>query len=90
MKINYKLDNLSGTAEIGTDKYMVQTRSQTKSSGIKVPEVPWCRQRFDSACQVRTSEISGDATYTSNEAYKSNTAYRQRTTYRYCTTHDQT
>ena len=33
----YKLYNLRVTSEIG--KYMVQTRSQTKSSGIKVPEV---------------------------------------------------
>ena len=32
----YRLDNLTETAE--KDKYMVQTRSQTKSSGIKVPE----------------------------------------------------
>ena len=35
----YKLDNLTETAEIETDKYMVQTRSQTKSNGIKVSEV---------------------------------------------------
>ena len=33
----YMLDNLTETAEI--DKHMVQTRSQAKSSGIKVPEV---------------------------------------------------
>ena len=32
----YKLDNLTNTAKIETDKYLVQTRSQTKSSGIKV------------------------------------------------------
>ena len=35
----YKLDNLTETKEIEADKYMVQTRSQTKSSGIKMPEV---------------------------------------------------
>ena len=32
----YTLDNLAETTEM--DKYMVQTRSQTKSSGLKVPE----------------------------------------------------
>ena len=30
---------MTGTVDLGTDKYMVQTRSQAKSSGIKVPEV---------------------------------------------------
>ena len=39
MKNYYKLDNLTETAKLETDKYMVQTRSKTKSSGIKVPEV---------------------------------------------------
>ena len=32
-------NNVTETAEIETDKHMVQTRSQRKSSGIKVPEV---------------------------------------------------
>ena len=35
----YKLDNLAENTKIVTDKYMVQTRSQAKSTGIKVPEV---------------------------------------------------
>ena len=35
----YKLDSLTETSKIETDKYLVQTRSQIKSSGIKVPEV---------------------------------------------------
>ena len=35
----YKLDNLTETTKIETDKYMVQTRSQAKSSGIKGPDV---------------------------------------------------
>ena len=34
-----KLDNMTETAKIETDKYLVQTRSQTKSTGVKVPEV---------------------------------------------------
>ena len=35
----YKLDDMIETTKIETDKYMVHTRSQTKSSVIKVPEV---------------------------------------------------
>ena len=35
----YKLDNTTETAKIETDKYLEQIRSQTKSSGVKVPEV---------------------------------------------------
>ena len=35
----YKLDNLIEIAERDTEKFLVQTRSQAKSSGIKVPEV---------------------------------------------------
>ena len=33
------LDSSTETATLETDKYLVQTRSQTKSSGIKVPEM---------------------------------------------------
>ena len=35
----YKLDNMTETAKTETDQYLVQTRSQEKSSGVKVPEV---------------------------------------------------
>ena len=35
----YKISNLTRTIDAGTDKYLVQTRPQAKSSGIKVPEV---------------------------------------------------
>ena len=35
----YRLDKLTETPGIEVEKYLVQTRSQTKSSGIKVPEV---------------------------------------------------
>ena len=35
----YKLDNMTKTAKIETDKYLVQTKSQTESTGVKVPEV---------------------------------------------------
>ena len=35
----YKISDVTRTIDSGTDKYMVQTRSQAKSSGVKVPEV---------------------------------------------------
>ena len=35
----YRLGNLTKTKDSGIDKYMVQTRSQAKSSCIKIPEV---------------------------------------------------
>ena len=35
----YKISDKTRTVDPGTDKYMVQTRSQAKSSGVKVPEV---------------------------------------------------
>ena len=31
-------------------KYLIQTRSQAKSSGIKVPGNTWCKQRSKSTC----------------------------------------
>ena len=34
----YRINDLTRTIDMGTDKYLVQTRSQTKSSDIKVPE----------------------------------------------------
>ena len=35
----YRISNLTRTIDVRTNKYLVQTRSQTESSGIKVPEV---------------------------------------------------
>ena len=35
----YRIRDLTRTFDTRTDKYLIQTRSQTKSSGIKVPEV---------------------------------------------------
>ena len=35
----YRINNSTRTIDTGTDKYLVQIRSQTKSSGIKLPEV---------------------------------------------------
>ena len=33
-----------------TDEYLVQTRSQAKSSGIKIPEIHGAKQRSRSTC----------------------------------------
>ena len=35
----YRINDLTRTIDTRTDKYLIQTRFQTKSSGIKVPEV---------------------------------------------------
>ena len=35
----YRISDLTGCTDTETDQYLVQTRSQAKSSGIKVPEV---------------------------------------------------
>ena len=35
----YKISDVTKINDSGTDKYLVQTRSQAKSSGAKVPEV---------------------------------------------------
>ena len=35
----YRISNLTRTIDAETDKYLVQTRTQAKSSGVKVPEV---------------------------------------------------
>ena len=35
----YKISDMTRTVDLETDKYMVQTRSIAKSSGVKVPEV---------------------------------------------------
>ena len=35
----YKISDVTRTIDSGTDKYLVQTRSQAKSSGVKVPEI---------------------------------------------------
>ena len=38
-KVYYKISDMARTVDVEMDKYIVQTRSQTKSSGVKVPEV---------------------------------------------------
>ena len=39
----YRIDNESNLP--GKDKYLVQTRSQVRSSGIRLPEIHGCKQR---------------------------------------------
>ena len=38
-EIYYKIGDITRTVDLETDKYMVQTRAQAKSSGVNVPEV---------------------------------------------------
>ena len=40
------------------EKYLVQTRSQTKSSGVKLPEVHGIGKGLDSHIKTRETEIS--------------------------------
>ena len=35
----YRFNSMTGISETETNKYLIQTRSQAKSSGIKVPEI---------------------------------------------------
>ena len=35
----YQFNSMTGMGETETNKYLIQTRSQVKSSGIKVPEI---------------------------------------------------
>ena len=62
----YKLDN-----KTEEDKYLVQTRSQAKSSGVKVPEVHGIEKT--SVPHVKPERRKNS----------SNTAYRQKTDYRH-------
>ena len=39
MNISINLTTQTGISETETNKYLIQTRSQAKSSGIKVPEI---------------------------------------------------
>ena len=48
----YRLGDLTKTIDSGIDKYMVQTRSQGKSSGIKMPEVHGAKKDFDPTCKT--------------------------------------
>ena len=49
---NYRLGILTKTTDSGIDKYMVQTRSQAKSSSIKIPEVHRAKNRFHPTCKT--------------------------------------
>ena len=44
----YQFNSMTGISETETNKYLIQTRSQAKSSGIKVPEIHGIKQRAKS------------------------------------------
>ena len=48
----YRISDLTRTIDTRTDKYLVQTRSQTKSSGMKVPEVHSANKGLISHCEA--------------------------------------
>ena len=43
----YQIDSMFGLSETEANKYLVQTRSQRKSSGIKVPEIHGANKGID-------------------------------------------
>ena len=47
----YRIDNESNLPR--KDKYLVQTRSQVRASGIRVPEIHGAKQRFRPTCATR-------------------------------------
>ena len=65
----YKLDVMIETTKLETNKYMVQTRSQTKSSCVKLPEMHGIDKGLKSACKARKTEVSSNATYRQNVTY---------------------
>ena len=48
----YRLNDLTRTIDIKAEQYLGQTRSQAKSSGVKVPEVHGVVQGFNPACEA--------------------------------------
>ena len=43
----YQIDNTNAISQPETNKYLVQTRSQTKSGGIKIPEIHGMNKGLD-------------------------------------------
>ena len=59
----YQFNSTTGISETETNKYLIQTRSQAKSSGIKVPEIHGIKQRAKSTCQGRKTKTITITTY---------------------------
>ena len=65
-------DNLEN---FSADKYLLQTQSQAKSSGIKVPGDSWCEKKFRSQFKTRKTVYLpqtrkfGEAAYRSSESW---------------------
>ena len=60
----YQFYSTTAICETETNKYLIQTRSKAKSSGIKVPEIHGCKQRDKSTCQARKTKTITNTTYT--------------------------
>ena len=54
---------MTGINETETNKYQVQTRSQAKSSGFKVPEIHGVNKGDKSTCQARKTKTITNITY---------------------------
>ena len=82
----YKISDMTRTVDLETDKYMLHTRSQAKSSGVKVPEVHGVNKGLIPRVKLEKNSISSncmsDPSYTSLEACTSHTIYRPKTTYK--------
>ena len=89
----YRVNDLTGTTDTKTDKYLVKTRSPAKLSCIKVPEVHIADKGLIPQVKPEHQKISGSSNYMSDPSYMlheacaSDTNYRPRTTYKYCATH---
>ena len=97
MKNYYRISDLTRTIDAQrTDKYLVQTRSQMKSSGIKVPEV-----HGTSKGVIPHMKLEGQKSVVTPIAHPTpptchlrpihlSTIYRPETTYKCCATLTQT
>ena len=55
------------------DKYLVQTRSQARSSGIKLPEIHGVNKGINPPPQARKAKTIMDTTYTKHTTHSYNT-----------------
>ena len=67
----YHIDNENSLPR--KDKYLVQTRSQVRSSGIRLSEITWCKQRDKSTPQARKTKTITNTTYTKHTNHSYNT-----------------
>ena len=60
----YWFNSMTRTSETETNKYLIQTRFQAKSSGIKVLEIHGVNKRTKFSCQARKTKTITITTYT--------------------------